>query len=74
MGDFMHAENADMHHLYASMHGNGKVALTMYQAQFPDECRVTEFFIGYIVNLVKHGHSTLPDMMLVGEELCAFQA
>ncbi|GFV28921.1 hypothetical protein TNCV_3486631 [Trichonephila clavipes] len=34
-----------------------------------DEYRITEFFSGYIVNFVKHIRSTLPDMMLVDEEL-----
>ncbi|GFV86489.1 hypothetical protein TNCV_2156821 [Trichonephila clavipes] len=32
-----------------------------------DECRFTEFFSGYIVN-VKHVRSTSPDMMLVDQE------
>ncbi|GFV67464.1 hypothetical protein TNCV_4621451 [Trichonephila clavipes] len=29
-----------------------------------DECRITEFFSGYIVNFMKHVRSMLPDMML----------
>ncbi|GFS84362.1 hypothetical protein TNCV_4605741 [Trichonephila clavipes] len=36
-----------------------------------DECRITEFFNGYIVSFVKHVCSTSPDMMLVNEELYA---
>ncbi len=39
-----------------------------------DECRITEFFSGYIVNLVKQFRSTSPDMKLVDEELYAVQA
>ncbi|GFW06123.1 uncharacterized protein TNCV_4479151 [Trichonephila clavipes] len=35
-----------------------------------DECRITEFFSGYIVNFMKHIHSTSPDMRLFDEELC----
>ncbi|GFS99033.1 hypothetical protein TNCV_1890431 [Trichonephila clavipes] len=33
-----------------------------------NECRITEFFSGYIVNFVRHVRSTQPDMMLVDEE------
>ncbi|GFW43042.1 hypothetical protein TNCV_1474381 [Trichonephila clavipes] len=36
-----------------------------------DECRITEFFSGYIINFVKHVSSTSSDMLLVDEELCA---
>ncbi|GFX50980.1 hypothetical protein TNCV_2733311 [Trichonephila clavipes] len=36
MGDFMHAEIADMHHMYGRANGNGRVALRMYHAQFSD--------------------------------------
>ncbi|GFY24402.1 hypothetical protein TNCV_1014501 [Trichonephila clavipes] len=39
-----------------------------------DECRITEFFSGNIVNCAKHVHSTSPDMMLVDEELFPVQA
>ncbi len=38
-----------------------------------DEYRITEFFSGYIVNLVKQACFTSPDMKLVDEELCAVQ-
>ncbi|GFX18010.1 hypothetical protein TNCV_1576891 [Trichonephila clavipes] len=36
-----------------------------------DECRNTEIFSGYIVNLVKHVRSTSPTTMLFDEELYA---
>jgi hypothetical protein len=39
-----------------------------------DECRIIEFFSGYIVNLVKQVRSTSSDMKLVDEELYAVQA
>ncbi|GFW41978.1 hypothetical protein TNCV_6871 [Trichonephila clavipes] len=34
--DFTYAENADMHYLYIRADGNGRAALRMYHAQFPD--------------------------------------
>ncbi|GFV27215.1 hypothetical protein TNCV_869451 [Trichonephila clavipes] len=39
-----------------------------------DECRITEFFSGYIVNFVKHVRSTSPDMMLIDDETYAIHA
>ncbi|GFT06523.1 hypothetical protein TNCV_3356441 [Trichonephila clavipes] len=39
-----------------------------------DECRIIEFFSGYIVNFVKHVRSESPDKTLVEEELYAVQA
>ncbi|GFT85423.1 hypothetical protein TNCV_497791 [Trichonephila clavipes] len=37
MGDFiMHAENVDMHSMYGRVNGNGRAALRMQYAQFPD--------------------------------------
>ncbi|GFX53783.1 hypothetical protein TNCV_1597291 [Trichonephila clavipes] len=42
----------------------------MYHTQFPDRrCWITEFFIGYNFNFVKHIRSTSPDTMLVEKEL-----
>ncbi|GFU52435.1 hypothetical protein TNCV_193081 [Trichonephila clavipes] len=38
-----------------------------------DECRITEFFSGYIVNFRKHVRSTSPNI-LVDNELNAVQA
>lgn len=35
------------------------------------ECWIKEFFCGYIVNLMKHVHSTSPDLRLVEEKLAA---
>ncbi|GFX24959.1 hypothetical protein TNCV_1278951 [Trichonephila clavipes] len=37
MGDFMYAEYADMHYMYSSTNANGRAALRMYHAQFPDQ-------------------------------------
>ncbi|GFX99929.1 hypothetical protein TNCV_259661 [Trichonephila clavipes] len=39
-----------------------------------DECRITEFFSGFIVNFIKHVCSTSPGMMLVDKELHAVQS
>ncbi|GFX20213.1 hypothetical protein TNCV_1437731 [Trichonephila clavipes] len=39
-----------------------------------DKCRITEFFSGCIVNVMKRVRSTSPDMIMVNEELYAVQA
>ncbi|GFS73113.1 transposable element Tc1 transposase [Trichonephila clavipes] len=36
MGDLTYAEKADMHYMYGRVKGNGRAALRMYHAQFPD--------------------------------------
>lgn len=36
MEDFTNDEKADMHYMYGRANGNGREALRMYQAQFPD--------------------------------------
>ncbi|GFX35993.1 hypothetical protein TNCV_4215151 [Trichonephila clavipes] len=72
MKDFKYAENADMHYGYGCANGNGKAALRMDHAQFPD--RRMPVHSSYIVNSVKHVRSMSPDVMLVGEELHAVQS
>ncbi|GFU58719.1 hypothetical protein TNCV_932631 [Trichonephila clavipes] len=55
-----------MHYIYGRVNGNGKLRYECITCSFLiDECRVTEFFSSYIVNIVKHLRSTSPDMMLV---------
>ena len=71
MRDFMFAEKAGKHYLYNRANGNGRAASHSFLI---DECRITEFFSGYIVNLVKQIRSTSPDMKLVDEELYGVQA
>ncbi|GFV67056.1 hypothetical protein TNCV_357401 [Trichonephila clavipes] len=39
-----------------------------------DECRITEFYSGCVVNSMKHVRSTSPSMMLVNKDLYAVQA
>ena len=36
MGDFTYAEKADMHYMYGRANGNGRAALRMYRAEYPD--------------------------------------
>ncbi|GFV42042.1 hypothetical protein TNCV_1569091 [Trichonephila clavipes] len=63
-----------MHYVYGCVNSNCRAALRMYRA-VDDECRITEFFGGDIVNFVTiHVRSTSPDMMLVYEELYPVQA
>ena len=62
MVEFTQVKKAGMQYMCGRANGNGRAALRMYHAQFHiDECRITEFFSGYIVNLVKQVRSTLPD-------------
>ncbi|GFS86474.1 uncharacterized protein TNCV_513401 [Trichonephila clavipes] len=37
MGDFMCAENADMHYICGHANGNGSATLRRYHARFPDQ-------------------------------------
>lgn len=66
MGDFTYAEKADMHYMYGRANGNGRAALRMYRAEYPDR-RMPDhrIFNGYIVNFVKQVRSTSTDMTLV---------
>ncbi|GFX35660.1 hypothetical protein TNCV_744531 [Trichonephila clavipes] len=41
MGDFTYTDNADMHYMYGSANGNGRAALRIYHAQFPDRRMIT---------------------------------
>ncbi|GFT75890.1 hypothetical protein TNCV_851711 [Trichonephila clavipes] len=76
MRDFTYAENIDMHYMYDRANGNGRaVHCECIACSFQiDECQITEFFSGYIVNFVKHVRLTSPDMMLDNEELYAVQS
>ncbi|GFV39081.1 hypothetical protein TNCV_4339691 [Trichonephila clavipes] len=66
MGDLTFVKNAGIHYMYHRSNGNGRAALRIYHVQFLiDECRITEFFNGYIVNFMKQVRSTSPGMMLI---------
>ncbi|GFU11723.1 hypothetical protein TNCV_2611171 [Trichonephila clavipes] len=71
MGDFTLAEESDIPYMYGC--ANGRAALRMYHAQFPDR-RIPDHRLFYIVDFVKHVRSTLLDMMLVDKKLYTFQA
>ncbi|GFV19150.1 hypothetical protein TNCV_3223681 [Trichonephila clavipes] len=71
MGDFTYAEIADMHYMYGRANGNGRAALRRYHTQFSDP-RMPDYRIFQLHRI--HVRSTLPDMMLVDEELYTVQA
>ncbi|GFV66311.1 uncharacterized protein TNCV_2737251 [Trichonephila clavipes] len=58
-------------HMYGRANGNGRAALRMYRAQFPDR-RMLDAVASS--TFLKRVHSMSPDMMLVNEELYAVQA
>ncbi|GFU60044.1 hypothetical protein TNCV_1612031 [Trichonephila clavipes] len=69
----MYAETTDMRYMYSCANGNGATNVSC-SVFLIDECRIVEFFTGYIVNFVKLVRSTSIDMMLMNEELLAVQA